>query len=33
MGESILDGISLLDYNGEEEGDNDDDSVLSIIEV
>jgi hypothetical protein len=32
-GETILDGISLLDDNDDAEGDEDDESVLSIIEA
>jgi hypothetical protein len=29
----ILDGISLLDFDDDEEGDGDDGSVLSIVEI
>jgi hypothetical protein len=32
-GETILDGISLLDDNDDEEGNGDDESILSIFEV
>jgi hypothetical protein len=32
-GETILDGISLLDDEDDEEGDGDDGSILSIVEI